>query len=123
MGRPLGVTVLALIASIIGILAVIKSVLSFIGSAIIFPFGFHIPDASFVALNLIVGLVWLFVAYAFWKGAKIGWFLGIVMAFVIIVLDFPLGSILGIMVLIYLLVPRGVRNWFSTSGLRNWTGI
>ncbi|MEM0135629.1 MAG: hypothetical protein QXU18_10485, partial [Thermoplasmatales archaeon] len=61
-----------------------------------------------------------FVSYSFWKGAEIGWILGIIMAALITVLNFPIGTVFGVFVLAYLILPRGVRNWFNRSRMDGW---
>lgn len=122
MGRPIGVALLAALALLIGIFEVLRPAFGFFLALVAFPLGFQVPSGELSLLNVIVGFIWILTAYTFWKGEEIGWYLGILMAIVVIVLDFPLGSVFGIIVLLYLTIPRGVRDWFSKKGTRNWIG-
>jgi hypothetical protein len=119
MGRPLGITILALLAFLIGLIEILRSLFGFMISLTAFPVGLHFPTGIVVPLYLVMGLVWIFIAITFWKGAEIGWYLGLLMTAFVIVLDFPAGSVLGTLVLLYLVIPKGVRNWFSKGSLRN----
>jgi len=123
MGRPLGVALLAIIASLIGLVEILRSFLTFASPVLAFPFEIHFPNAIAFPLYLMVGLIWLFIAYSFWKGAEVGWVLGIIMAALIVVLNYPVGTVLGALVLLYLIIPKGVRNWFSKPGIRKWVGV
>ena len=65
-----------------------------------------------------MGLIWIFVAYSFWKGAEVGWILGLIMAFVIAIMNIPWGTVLGTLVILYLGIPKNVRHWFTKPGIR-----
>ena len=121
MGRPLGVAFLAVIAFLIGLAEVLRSFLTFAFFILALPFGLHFPSAISLPLYLILGLIWIFISYTFWKGIAIGWVLGILMAIVVAFLNFPVGTVLGLFVFIYLVVPKGVRNWFSRTGRTGWS--
>lgn len=125
MGRPLGVAILSLIAFLIGLVEVLRAFLTFSSPLLAFQSGLlKLPsDAIAFPVYLVLGMIWLFVAYSFWKGAEIGWVLGMIMAVVIAVLNYPIGTVLGALVILYLLVPRGVRNWFTKTGVRKWMGV
>jgi phosphatidylserine synthase len=72
-----------------------------------------------------MGLVWVFIAYSFWKGAEIGWVVGIAMSVLVAVLNYgtyPIETVLAIIVALYLIVPKGVRSWFSKPGISKWAG-
>ncbi|MCL5873927.1 MAG: hypothetical protein M1161_01110 [Candidatus Thermoplasmatota archaeon] len=120
MGRPLGVAVLAIIASLIGLVEILRAFLTFGSPLADFLFSFHFPGAFAFPFYLIMGLIWLFIGYSFWEGVEIGLVLGIIMATLIAVIDYPVGTIFGGVVLLYLIVPKGVRNWFSKPGIKKW---
>lgn len=117
MNRPLGVAFLAIAAALIGLVEMLRSFLSFASVIIDFLFGIHFPGGTAFPLRLLIGMVWLLTSYWFWKGAKIGWALGIVVAVLVAILNFPVGTMLGGLVIVYLVVPEGVRKWFSRQGV------
>ncbi len=100
MQRPLGVTILAVLAGL-GALATIVFGLA----STIFGFGF---------VFLIIGLIEFGVAYGFWTGASWGWWLGILGAVLdiisIITLDI-FTFLIGIVIIYYLTRPH-VKAWF-----------
>jgi len=94
MGRPLGVTLLSIIAFLIGLVEVLRAFLTFSSPLLSFQYGLNVHGILTFPIYLIMGLVWIFVAYSFWKGAEIGWILGLVMACVIAILNIPWGQYL-----------------------------
>ena len=120
MSRPLGVAILAIIFFLIGLVEVLHSFLRFGPPIMAFPFAVTSPASLVFPVYFIIGLIWMFVAYSFWKGAEIGLLIGMIISALVIVLDFPIGTVLGFIVLFYLVVPNGVRTWFSRPGLRKW---
>ncbi|MGC8563026.1 MAG: hypothetical protein ACP5UZ_07100 [Thermoplasmata archaeon] len=116
MGRPLGIAFLAVVAFLIGLAEILRSFVTFTFFILALPFGPHFPSWISFPLYLLLGLTWIFISYSFWRGLAIGWVLGILMAVVVAFLNFPVGTVLGLFVFIYLIVPRGVRNWFSRTG-------
>ena len=122
MGRPLGVTLLAIIAFLIGLVEVLRAFLTFSSPLLSFQSGLHISGILTFPIYLIMGLVWIFVAYSFWKGAEIGWILGLIMAVVIAIVNIPWGTVLGALVILYLALPKNVRHWFTKPGIRKSVG-
>lgn len=123
--RPFGVTLLAVLAIIIGIIGVFGSVVifalsavagSFLGAAIA---GIGVIIGSFV---MIFSLVWLLVGWGFASGKGWAWMLGMiytVVSFVIAIgsLVFnPGGGVLGILIwglMLYYLTRPGVKSYFG----------
>lgn len=100
MGRPTGITILAVLAAI-GALALIG-------------FGLLSSLFGFGLVFVVFGLVEFAVAYGFWTGASWGWWLGIIAAVLdilsIVTLD-VFALIIGIIMLYYLTRPH-VKAWF-----------
>ncbi|SRR5579875_855562 len=100
MHRPAGITILAILAGLAGLVSIGLGV-----GASFFGFG------SFFVL---IGLIELGVAFGFWTGAPWGWWLGIIGAVLDIISILSLnvlGLIIGIVILYYLTRPH-VKAWF-----------
>lgn len=98
MNRPLGITILAILAVLGGLVSLAVGAFA----------------SGFGLVLVIIGLVELAVAYGYWTGKSWGWWLGIVGAVLDIVSIFSLnyfGFIIGIIMLYYLTRPN-VKAWF-----------
>lgn len=93
MKRPTGVTVLAILVALVGLVQIV--------------YGLSL-------LYIVIGIVELVVAYEFWKGASWGWWLGIlgaVLYIFLIVTGNYIPLIIGVIWIVYLTRPS-VRAWF-----------
>jgi hypothetical protein len=130
-GRPLGVTIIAILAIITGLIALIGGILGFLGLGII---GEHFPGAltAVVTIGLVfavlVGIADLVVGWGLWT-LKSWAFWTVVVVEVISILDhlfswfiahhISLGSLIAeialpVIILVYLFADRNVRAAFRT---------
>ena len=117
MNRPTGVTVLAILQLLGGLLMLViaaglSAVSSFVGRGFLIAFGGLISGVL-----AIFGLIGLATAYAFWTGQSWGWWLGIIAAVLDIISIVTLNVInfvIGIIILYYLTRPH-VKSWFHEA--------
>ncbi len=100
MQRPLGVTILAILAVIAG--------LAWLG------FGLLLAVLGVGFILILLGLVEFGVAYGFWTGASWGWWLGIIGAVlnILSIVSFDIVSFLIGFVMLYYLTRPHVKAWF-----------
>lgn len=126
--RPFGVTLLALLAIVVGIIGVFGSLVIFALSAVAGSFlgatiaGIGVIIGSFV---MIFSLIWLLVGWGFASGKGWAWILGMiytVISFVIAIGSLvinPGGGVLGILIwglMLYYLTRPGVKTYFGKRG-------
>ncbi len=130
-GRPTGVTILAILQGIAGLVLFLASLAFFVigaaGSAVAGSLGGGITGAIVGVVATVVGVVFLIIAlisfavmYAFWTGKSWGWWVGLILAVIQVLLgiiSLPTGVVslaIGIIILYYLTRPH-VKIWFHEA--------
>lgn len=118
VGRPLGISILAILEMAGGVIAIIGGILAGVAmSSIIGTLG---PLVG--VISVIAGLVAFAAGYGFWTGAKWSWWLAIVLYALGIISSLAslavgaVFSVIGLVVdvlLIYYLNRPGVKSWFN----------
>jgi lysylphosphatidylglycerol synthetase-like protein (DUF2156 family) len=108
--RPTGISVLAGLYALIGVLAIVGGgvVISLLG-------GLGAGAAEFEGLIVVIGLISFVIAYGLWTGMKWAWWLALIIG-ILLILSFALfdvvGGFIGLYTVFYL--PRNtVKAWFS----------
>lgn len=114
--RPTGVSILAILAFLQGLLLLAGGAALMVLGPGMFPLpGTSALPAVFLAaiggFLALIGLLYFLVGWGFWNGAEWAWLLGIVLA-VIGLLGFPIGTLISIVILYYLTRPR-VKRFFG----------
>lgn len=126
MQRPMGVTILAILAIIGGVISLLGGlalffISSFVGASGVGTLGGSLVSgivAAFGAVLIIIALIEFAGAYGFWTGKGWAWWLGIIVAVLdlISIINFPTGIIsflIGIVIIYYLTRPY-VKAWFHS---------
>jgi branched-subunit amino acid transport protein len=114
--KPEGVAIIA----VLEIVAAVFAIFAAIGFGIVANVGlgsFYNSVAGFGSGALILCAVVLLVsAYGLWKGTKWGWWLGMIVAVLVIIFTFItiIGIVAGLLVLYYL-TRKKVRKWFRLN--------
>lgn len=114
--RPTGVTILAILAVLEGIVLVLGGLglAAMGGGAVPVPGTSGLPAAvlgAFGGVLALVGLLYLVVGWGFWNGAGWSWTAGLILA-ILGLLAFPIGTIISIIILYYLTRDR-VKRYFG----------
>ena len=116
--RPLGVTIIAILAGLLGLLELIGSLALLVLSSAAPAIGIGIiGTAAFGILGvfvLVLSLLTLAGAYGFWTGAKWSWWLGIIISvlWIIEIVRSDVVSFLISLVMLYYLTRPHIRAWF-----------
>ena len=127
--RPTGITILAVLAFIGGVLAILGGLsLVFLGSAVgtvTNEGGIGTLGILFGAIGVVEGGVYILVAFGFWKAIPWGWPLGIAMALISIgvaiaqvvlgyasIFSAGISIVIGVIILYYLNQPN-VKRYFG----------
>jgi len=119
MSRPVGVTLIAILVAIVGIIALLAGVgLAAAGSyaGIALGSGFAAGLVSIIgSVSIVLGLLYLFLAYGFWNGKGWAWFVGVILMIIGIVLGIAMlfisyssiiGVLIDLLILYYLTRPN-----------------
>lgn len=118
--KPTGILVCAILFAVGGILDILGGVVILLtGGAILSMEGVNTEAAGmlagiagiFAAIYIIVGVVDLAVAYGIWNMKKWARIAGIILA-VISLISFPIGTIIGTVILYFLLIDKKTKNSF-----------
>ena len=122
--RPTGVTIIAVLAIIVGILSLLGGLLVVAASAFVGAIASPVGGAVLVALGsflVLIGLIFLVAAYGFWKGTKWGWWVGIIataLSLIGSVVSLATGNFTSVvsllidLLLLYYLTRAHVKAWF-----------
>ena len=123
--RPTGVTILAVLAFIVGIFGALGGLLVVAAGTAAAAYGFGIEGGLAVvigALVLIVGLLWLAVGWGLWNINKWGYQLAMILAIIGIILALPGIAGAGIVtiiingIIIYYLIQPEIKDVFGITG-------
>ena len=137
MARPTGATVISIIDGIIGVLALLSGLLLMVGAGLVGGLLGSAADpnapglgALFAGLGIVfgvivvlIGLLYLAIAYGVWKGRGWAWMLGVVVSIIAVIFGVlglaggvTLGSILSV------LLPALVVYFFWQPEVKRWLG-
>jgi len=126
VARPLGVTILAILHIIGGILSLLSAVstVAMLSGILGYPFYglFETIFVTITAVSAIVGILGFVIAYGFWNGKGWAWTMGIILAIIGIIFSviyLPMGiiSIIIEAVVIYYLTRPHVKEFFGKGVL------
>jgi hypothetical protein len=134
-GRPMGATVIAIIDGILGVLVVLGGLLVILGGSLLGGLaGSSTGDASvgglFAGLGivlgiivLIVGALYLLIAYGVWKARPWSWMLGMVVSIIFLVFAvLGLGSGVSASTIVSILAPAVVIYFLWTPAVKRYLG-
>ncbi len=120
--KPMGILVCAILFAVGGVLSILGGIaMLLMGGAM---FGMGGADAAevaemfagmigiFAVIALIIGVAELAVAYGIWKMKKWARIAGIILAIIGGVLGFPIGTIISIVILYFLLIDKNTKDLF-----------
>jgi uncharacterized membrane protein (DUF2068 family) len=125
MSRPTGVTIIAILVALVGVIALLAgaglaAASSYIGVALgrSFAAGFI---GIFGGVMIVLGLLYLFLAYGFWNGKGWAWIVGVILMIIGIVLGIAMlfisySSIVSILIdllILYYLTRPNVKAFFG----------
>ena len=123
--RPTGVTILAVLAFIVGIFGALGGLLVVAAGTAAAAYGFGIEGGLAVvigALVLIVGLLWLVIGWGLWNINKWGYQVAMILAIIGIILALPGIAGAGIVtiiingIIIYYLIQPEIKDVFGITG-------
>jgi hypothetical protein len=134
-GRPTGATVISVIEGIIGVLALLAGLLFMVGMSVVGGIAGSQTDTQglggvfagigivFGVIIILIGLLYLAIAYGVWKGRGWSWMLGMVVSIIAIVFavlgltgGISVGSIISLalpIVVVYYLWQPDVKRWLG----------
>ncbi len=119
--RPLGVTILAILMAIGGILGIIGAIQILTNPWIRIAAALRAVNIGLIYFSLLLSIVALPIAYGFWTGLTWSWYAGLAvsgLSAITNLLQLP-GGILGLIidaVVIYYLLQPNVKEWFKVMG-------
>lgn len=134
-GRPTGATVISVIDGIIGVLALLAGLLFMVGMSVVGGLANNSTDTQglggvfagvgivFGVIIILIGVLYLAIAYGVWKGRGWSWMLGMVVSIIAIVFGVlglsggvSLGSLISLalpVVVVYFLWQPEVKRWLG----------
>ena len=134
-GRPTGATVISVIDGIIGVLALLAGLLFMVGMSVVGGLANNSTDTQglggvfagvgivFGVIIILIGVLYLAIAYGVWKGCGWSWMLGMVVSIIAIVFGVlglsggvSLGSLISLalpVVVVYFLWQPEVKRWLG----------
>lgn len=135
MARPTGATVIAIIDGIIAVLALLAGLLFMVGMGVLGGIAGDVEGAPgigaifaglgvvFGVIIILIGLLYLAIAYGVWKGRGWSWMLGMVVSIIAIVFGVlgitggvNAGSIVSLalpIIVVYFLMQPDVKRWLG----------
>ncbi|HEX3264950.1 MAG TPA: hypothetical protein VHR16_04725 [Candidatus Limnocylindrales bacterium] len=134
-GRPTGATIVSVIDGIIGVLALLAGLLFMVGMSVVGGLANNSTDTQglggvfagvgivFGVIIILIGVLYLAIAYGVWKGRGWAWMLGMIVSIIAIVFG-VLGLSGGVSVgsLISLALPIAVVYFLWQPDVKRWLG-
>ena len=133
--RPTGATVISVIEGIIGVLALLAGLLFMVGMSVVGGLANNQPNAQglggvfagvgivFGVIIILIGLLYLAIAYGVWKARSWSWMLGMIVSIIAIVFGVlglsggvSVGSIISLalpIIVVYFLWQPEVKRWLG----------
>lgn len=112
--RPDGVTILAVLAFLSGILLLGVGAMFVSVGPVLFPAELPVPAVFFAILGgifVLIGLIYFLTGWGLWTGRSWAWPVALVLA-ILALFGFPIGTIVGILIIYYLTRPP-VKTYFG----------
>ncbi len=119
--KPTGIWVCAILFAVGGVLGILGGIAILLMGGAMFGMGGADTEVAgmfagmmgiFAVISLIIGVAELAVAYGIWKMKKWARIAGIILA-VIALIGIPIGTIIGIVILYFLLIDKNTKDLFT----------